>query len=183
MLTTPIRKSYRDYCELPEEARYELIEGELLMTPSPSRIHQKVAHRLNEAISSYVAAHRLGEVYFAPLDVVLSEYDVVQPDLFFVSHSRREILKEENIQGAPDLVVEITSSSSRERDRLIKKGLYARYGVQEYWLVDLERQSIEVLSSKKTEYHLVGIFLEADLLSTPLFSNLQLPVGPVFKRE
>lgn len=113
----------------------------------------------------------------------MSEYDVVQPDLFFVSRSRKEILKDENVQGAPDLVVEITSSSSRERDRLIKKGLYARYGVQEYWLVDLEGRSVEVLSLKKTEYHLVGIFLEADLLSTPLFSNLQLPVGPLFKRE
>ncbi len=181
MQTTPLKATYQDYCKLPDESRYELIEGELLMIPSPNRFHQEVAHRLNEAISRYVSDHGLGKVYFAPLDVVLSDHDVVQPDLLFVSHRRKEILKDENIQGAPDLVVEITSPSSRERDRLIKKGLYARYGVQEYWLVDLERRSIEVLSLKDAEYGLVGIFSQEDLLSTSIFPGLNLPVGTVFE--
>lgn len=180
MLTTPIKKTYQDYRKLPDENRYELIEGELLMTPSPIRFHQKVAHRVNESISNYVAQNELGEVYFAPLDVVLSDHDVVQPDLLFVSHQRKAILKDENIQGAPDLIVEITSPASRERDRFIKKGLYTRYGVQEYWLVDLEKECVEVLSLEKTEYRLIGIFFKEDRLSSPLFPGLNLSVGSLF---
>lgn len=181
MQTTPLKATYQDYCKLPDESRYELIEGELLMTPSPNRFHQEVAHRLNEAVSRYVSDRRLGKVYFAPLDVVLSDHDVVQPDLLFVSHSRKEILKDENIQGAPDLVIEITSPSSRERDRLIKKSLYARYRVQEYWLVDLEKRSIEILSLKEAEYGLAGIFFQEDLLSTPILPGLSLSVRTVFE--
>ncbi len=182
MLTTPIKKTYRDYCELPEENRYELIEGEILMTPSPSLLHQEAAHRLNESISSHVARNNLGKVYFAPLDVVLSEYNVVQPDILFVSNDRKAILKEENIQGAPDLIVEITSPASRERDRLIKKNLYTRHGVKEYWMVDLEKKCIEVLSLRNTEYYLIGIFFKEDHLSTRLFPDIKLPVSPIFER-
>ena len=180
MLTTPIKKTYQDYRELPDENRYELIEGEILMTPSPSLFHQKVAHRLNQSISNHVARNNSGDVYFAPLDVVLSEHNVVQPDILFVSNKRKAILKEENIQGPPDLVVEITSRASLERDRLIKKALYARYGVQEYWLVDLEKGCIEVLSLKNSDYQLIGIFFSEDFLSTPLFPDFNLPVGPIF---
>lgn len=180
MLTTPIKKTYQDFCKLPDESRHELIEGEFLMTPSPNRFHQEVAHRLNEAISRYVSDHGLGKVYFAPLDVVLSDHNVVQPDLLFVSDRRKEILKDDNIQGAPDLVVEITSPASRERDRFIKKGLYTRYGVQEYWLVDLEKECVEVLSLEKTEYRLIGIFFKEDRLSSPLFGGLNLSVGSLF---
>lgn len=182
MVTVPVRTTYQDLCELlPDETRCELIEGELLMSPSPSRFHQDAIQRLNEPLLKHVKQNNLGVVYFAPLDVVLSDYDVVQPDILFVSNLRRDILKDKNIQGAPDLAVEIISPGSRERDRLIKKGLYARYGVQEYWLVDLEKKAIEVLSLKKGAYQLVAIFSAEDTLSTPLFPTLALPVGSVFE--
>ncbi len=183
MVTVPVRTTYQDLSELPDETRCELIEGELLMSPSPSRFHQDVIQRLNEHLLRYVKQNNLGVVYFAPLDVVLSDYDVVQPDILFVSHRHREILKDKNIEGAPDLAVEIVSPGSRERDRLIKKGLYARYGVQEYWLVDLDKKSVEVLSLKEGEYQLVAIFSEEDALSTPLFPTMAAPVYSVFDGE
>lgn len=151
------------------------------MSPSPSRRHQDTMQQLNKHILNYVEQNHLGFVYFAPLDVVLSDHDVVQPDILFVSHSRRQILKEANIEGAPDLIVEIVSPGSRERDRLIKKGLYARYGVSEYWLVDLEKRTIEVLSLKQGGYQLVAIFSAEDTLSSPLFPNLSFLVESVFE--
>lgn len=183
MITTPIKKSYQDYMQLTDDRRYELIEGELLMTPSPAPIHQRVAHRLNHKISQYVDQHRPGEVYFAPLDVVLSNYNVVQPDILYISNARKGIIEDKNIQGPPDLAVEIISPYSIERDRLIKKDLYARYGVQEFWLVDFEKKCIEVLTLKENRYELVGIFFSEDQLSTPLFPSLNLSVGPIFERD
>ena len=123
---------------------------------------------------------KLGEVYFAPLDVILSDETVVQPDLLFVSKERSEILGKW-VHGAPDLVVEIISPDSKERDRLIKKALYEKHKVKEYWMVDLERQCIEVHVLRGEPFELFGIFFKEDLLScTPLFPDLQMPVASVF---
>lgn len=150
------------------------------MTPSPSTLHQRVAHRLNQHISEYVSKNLSGEIFFAPLDVVLSEHDVVLPDLLYISGTRKGIVHHENIQGVPDLIIEITSPSSIERDRLIKKELYARFGVQEYWLVDLKEKHVEVLTLNEGRYDLVAVFFEQDTLSTPLFPGLALSLSHIF---
>jgi len=181
MLTTRIKMTYNDYAMLPDEQRYELIDGELLMTPSPTTPHQRVLRELYDRLSNYINKNDLGEVFFAPLDVLLSDYDVVQPDLLFISKSRKSIIQEKNIQGPPDLVVEIVSPTHRDRDQFVKKDLYARYGVQEYWLVDLQKRWIEVLKLAENKYELVGIFSEADTLSTPLLSELNLKVSGLFR--
>ncbi|MEW6227092.1 MAG: Uma2 family endonuclease, partial [Bacillota bacterium] len=104
------RLTYDDYCRIPPgHQRYELIGGAIRVVPSPSVSHQELSGRLFMDLAGWVKDHGLGKVYDAPLDVVLSEYDVVQPDLLYVSRDRLSIIKEANIWGAPDLVVEILS--------------------------------------------------------------------------
>lgn len=145
----PLRLTYDDYCEIPTgHQRYELVGGKIRVVPSPSVIHQEILRRVLMALAGWVEEHDLGKVYPAPLDVVLSEDNVVQPDLLFVSRSRLDIIKEDSIRGTPDLIVEILSPSTSQWDREVKRPLYIRFGVQEVWLVDPESRSVEVVAVK-----------------------------------
>ena len=123
-----IKLTYRDYARTPDDERYELLDGELIRMTAPAEIHQRVSILLGWRLIEFVTEHGLGRVYQAPFDVVLSDTDVVQPDLLFVSHERAHLVTAANVQGAPDLVVEILSPSSVERDRTLKRRLYARRG-------------------------------------------------------
>ena len=136
-----IKLTYEDYAKTPDDERYELIDGELLMVPSPNRPHQWTVIHLGTRLIAFVEENDLGEVYFAPFDVVLSDTNVVQPDLVFVSRERLGIITHANIQGAPDLVVEVRSPSTAYRDLTIKRRLYAEHGVKEYWMVDPEART------------------------------------------
>jgi len=114
------RLSYDDFCLLPEDGkRREIIEGELFVTPSPQTPHQRAVTRLSAYLWQYVDSHKLGEVFAAPFDVVFSEFDVVEPDLLFISKSRARVLTPRNVQGAPDLVVEVLSECTARVDRSI----------------------------------------------------------------
>ena len=135
MVTTP-RLTYQDYADLEGDERYELMDGELILAPSPNMDHQEVVTNLGTSLSMFVREHDLGRVYFAPTDVVFSDTDVVQPDILFVSNERQHIRTQANIRGAPYLIVEIMSLSSSSRDWGYKRDLYARHGVGEYWIVD-----------------------------------------------
>lgn len=177
---TRIRFTYRDYCLLPEEKRYELIEGELLMTPAPGTKHQTVLQRLFKVVEAFVAARDLGRVWFAPLDVILSEEDVVQPDLLYVSKPRLGIVTERGLRGAPDLAVEILSEATRERDRLVKRKLYAKYGVKEYWLVDPDGRAVEVLVLGQEGYQTFRVFPEGTVLESPLLPGWRAEVSLLF---
>ena len=119
-----------------DDKRYEIIGGQLVVSPSPSTRHQRISNRLNRALEAFLESTGTGEVFDAPLDVRLSFYDVVQPDLLVVLNDRREIIQEQGIVGPPNLVVEILSPSSKMTDRVDKAALYARSGVEEYWIVD-----------------------------------------------
>ncbi len=140
-----IKFTYRDYLLLPEQDRRELIEGDFYVVPAPSLRHQEVLANLAFALRVFVKKNVLGRVYLAPVDVVLSDEDVVQPDIVFVSEERREILSEANIVGAPDLVIEILSPSTADRDKNLKLSLYVRAGVREYWIVDPVEETVQVL--------------------------------------
>ena len=154
-----IKFTYEDYLHFPEDKRYEIIDGEIYMVPSPGEAHQDVCANLAFVLRVFVKENALGKVYFAPLDVVFSETDVVQPDIMFISKERLNIITERNIQGAPDLIVEIISPSSDEyKDRVIKRKLYSKYGVKEYWLVDLEKKEVEVMSLKESGLETVKIY-------------------------
>jgi len=138
------RLTHDDYVNLPDDGRrHELIDGELIVTPAPVTRHQRIARRLLVAIDLHLQATRTGEVFIAPLDVILSAYDVVQPDLLFVSNERRAIVQDW-VRGAPDLVVEILSPASRRADEVTKRHLYGRFDVREYWIVDPEVDAIKV---------------------------------------
>ena len=145
MQDTRLRFTYRDYLLLPEGDRRELIEGDFHVVPAPSIRHQTVAANLGTLLRELVRRNRLGIILWAPTDVVLSPETVVQPDILFVSNERRGIITEPNVSGAPDLVVEILSPGTAERDRELKLNLYARYGVREYWIVDPEDETVEVM--------------------------------------
>ena len=143
---TGVKLTYDDFLLFPDDGkRHELIDGEHYVTPSPIRKHQAIVVNLTGIIWPYLQAHPVGRVFGAPFDVVFSDFDVVEPDLLFVSAARRDqVLTTKNVQGAPDLVVEIGSPSTRKRDETIKRRLYERFGVAEYWVIDPELDTIKV---------------------------------------
>jgi Uma2 family endonuclease len=136
--------TYADYALLPEGAPYQLIGGELVLTPAPATFHQIVSVRLEHMLLNFVTERGLGLVLHAPVDVYLEERETYQPDIIFIARNRLDIVEKARINGAPDLVIEILSPSTAYYDMKKKARVYARHGVREYWLVDPEEQSIEV---------------------------------------
>ncbi len=138
--------TWQDVQQLPDDGnRYEAIGGELYVTPSPSVLHQRISKRLHRALLRLLEDPGYGEVFYAPLGVEFpATGEGVQPDLLFVSEERRGIVADRWLVGAPDLVVEILSPTTSHRDRGIKRRLYERQGVREYWIVDPESEAVEV---------------------------------------
>ena len=136
--------TYADYAALPDDGhRYQLLEGELVMTPSPNAWHQAVSREIFVGLVQFVRLHGLGDVFAAPLDVTLSDRNVLQPDILFISKERTGILQGGRVLGAPDLCVEILSPGTERLDRVRKLELYSRFDVTHYWIVDLEARTIE----------------------------------------
>ena len=177
--TSRPRKSLEDYMALPAQTRAELIEGEIYMAPSPRRKHQDIVGRLYRRIAPLVEKQRLGEIYIAPLDVHLPSGDVVEPDLIFVAEANRAILQDW-IRGTPDLLVEVTSPANAERDRIVKRDLYARSRVPEYWIVDPDAQTIDVLRLQGNAYAPAG-YWESGTLETSSLPGLRLTLDEVFR--
>ena len=180
-VNTKIKFTYKDYKSLPESEtnRYELIGGELIMVPSPNIYHQRVSGKLEFLLRDFVEKNKLGEIFDAPCDVHLGD-NVVQPDILFVSKEHSYVIVKEEIKGAPDIVIEILSPTTAERDKTIKRTLYARYGVREYWIVDPEKKTVEVLTLKKEGYETFGIYKMQDTLTSPLLSGLSINLTKVF---
>ena len=173
-----IRLNYEDFCLLPNNGkRYEIIDGELFVTPSPLRRHQIVLANLLYYLIDFVKKHDLGTVYPAAFDVVFSAYDVVEPDILYVSKARASVVTEKNIQGAPDLVVEVLSESTAKIDRTTKLKLYARYGVLEYWVIDPVIYSVEIYRLVPNGYELAAQLDSSQSLSSPLFPGFTLPLS------
>ncbi len=178
-----VKLTYEDYLLFPEDGRrHELIDGEHFMTPAPSTRHQRISRKLVGFLDSHLQRTKAGEVFYAPTDVVLSEQDVVEPDLLFVSAARASIVTEKNIQGAPDLVVEIISETSRKTDKTIKRKLYERHGVREYWIVDPELETVEIYRMSDRGYvRAAELCREADhALETPLLPGFQFKLSDIF---
>ena len=148
------------------------------MSPSPKLRHQRIVENVYRLLDVFVRQHRLGEVHIAPLDVHLPTQDVVQPDVIFVAESNRNILQDW-IRGVPDLLVEVISSDRVERDRIIKRRIYAQNGVKEYWIV--EEPGVEVLTLDGAEYAPFGYFQGQDRLTSPLLPGLEIPVQRIFE--
>ena len=149
------------------------------MTPSPNFKHQDISRKLTIKLDQYVQENHRGLVLFAPFDVVLGE-DVVQPDILFVAQKQIDIVHEEAIHGAPNLIIEILSPSTAERDRTYKNRLYARHGVQEYWLVDPEAQTVEVLHLTENGYQQTGLFTVEQNLHSKVLNELRIALNEIF---
>jgi Uma2 family endonuclease len=180
-----LKLTYEDYLYFPEDGRrHELIDGEHYVTAAPNLKHQTSALNLAGDLRNFVRPRDLGRVWMAPIDVVLSKFDVVQPDLLFVSKARLHLAAGgANLQGAPDLVVEVLSPTTRRTDAITKRHLYEKFGVLEYWMVDPELETIEI-------YRLVeGTFRREaelstereDVLTTPLLPGLEIALNEVFE--
>ncbi|MCL5780686.1 MAG: Uma2 family endonuclease [Firmicutes bacterium] len=166
--------------KLDDGKRYELIGGELIVVPSPRPRHQRISGKIFNQIENFLKGTQLGEVYDAPIDVVLGEY-IVQPDILFISQDRLDIIGELNIQGAPDLVIEILSPATAAHDKKKKSQLYFKHGVKEYWLVDPDQQLAEVFVAGEKEWRWVGVFDQEDVLTTDLLPGLEISLAEVFK--
>ena len=148
MLTpTKDQKTYADYAALDEGAPYQLIDGELVMSPAPTVLHQLVVWRLGTHLFNFVEKHDLGLVVGAPVDVYFSETETYQPDLVFISKERLNIVTEQKVMGAPDLVVEVLSPGTGYYDLTKKRRVYQASGVKEYWIVDPTEKTVEVLTN------------------------------------
>jgi len=162
-LAQHLKWTYEDFLLFPDDGkRHELIDGEHIMSPSPFTKHQRILGNLFIVIKLFLKSHRMGEAFIAPMDVVLSDTDVVEPDLLFIASEHASIITEKHIMGVPDLIVEVLSEGSgtetcatrnmsqmglgRKTDEIIKRRLYEQYGVKEYWIIDPELESVKARS-------------------------------------
>lgn len=174
--------TYEDYVLFPEDGqRHEIIDGEHYVSPAPTWKHQRVSMRLSVRIGGFVEEHSLGEAFAAPIDVLLSRHDVVQPDLLFISNERMGILKDKNIQGAPDLVVEILSESTRKLDERLKLARYELLGVSEYWIVDPLADRVHVFKAEGESFRKTAELSGEDVLTTPLLPGMEIPLQYLFQ--
>jgi Uma2 family endonuclease len=175
------RLTYADLELMPDDGlRHEIIGGEHYVTASPVTRHQRISRRLFVALQTLIDAHPLGEVFYAPFDVVMSFHDVVVPDLIYVSHARAHLVTAKNLQGSPDLMIEILSPSTRPRDERLKRDLYERMGVEEYWLVDPDRNAVTIYRKQGASFLPPETFDTGAIVSTPLLPGFELPLAPVF---
>ena len=181
-----VKLTYDDFVLFPDDGlRHELIDGEHFVTPSPNAKHQQIVLKLGARILTWIEQHRTGgQVFIAPFDVVFSQFDVVEPDLLYMSSERAAaILTSANVRGVPELVVEVGSPSTRRRDETIKRTLYEGAGVSEYWVVDPELDVVRVYRRDGERFARPSeLSAEAgDVLRTSLLPGLDLPLTDTFR--
>jgi Uma2 family endonuclease len=172
-----------DYRQLPDGGpNYQLIEGDLFMAPAPNRFHQDVSRNLLIILAHYLNDHPIGTIYHAPFDVYLDDVNVVQPDLTYVSNENAEILTEDGVHGAPDLVIEILSPKTAHLDTKSKRVVYARSGVKELWIVEPTMRQVHVYDLVNQPDKAIRIVDENETLISSRFPDLAINVGDVFMR-
>ena len=179
-----VKLTYEDFLQFPDDGRrHELIDGEHYVTPSPNTRHQRISGRLHLLIGNWLQEHPVGQLFYAPFDVVFSNIDVVEPDLLYMSNERAaEVLTEKHVRGVPELVIEIASPGTRRRDETLKRRLYERSGVTEYWVVDPD---VDVVRAYRLSGEGFGRPVElsaeaGDALTTALLPGLEIPLARVF---
>lgn len=180
-----VKLTYDDFLLFPDDGmRHELIDGEHYVTPSPNTRHQRISGRLYLAIGNWLEANPVGQLFYAPFDVVFTRFDVVEPDLLYMSNERAaHVLTEKHVTGAPEIVIEIGSPRTRKRDETIKRHLYEREGVVEYWVVDPELDLIRVYRRGEGSgfERAQEMSSEAgEILTTPLLPGLEILLRRLF---
>jgi len=182
-----VKLTYDDFLLFPDDGkRHELIDGEHFVTPSPNTRHQAISGNLYGLLWTWLRGRALGRLFYAPFDVVFSNFDVVEPDLLYVSKAREsQVLTNAHVRGAPNLVVEIGSPSTRQRDETIKRRLYERFGVDEYWVIDPELERIAIYRPAGESYERVAdLWRERDeQLTSSLFPGLTLALSDIFATD
>jgi len=180
-----LKLTYEDFVLFPDDGkRHEIIDGEHYVSPSPNVRHQQILGALHLLIASWLEAHPVGRVFMAPLDVIFSNFDVVEPDLLYCSNERaRTILTTQHVRGTPEIVVEIGSPGTRRRDETIKRHLYERSGASEYWVVDPDIDVIRVYRPEGIAFgRATELSREAgDVLTTALLPGLEMPLARIFR--
>lgn len=169
------------YKLLPEGAPYQLIEGELIMTPAPNPRHQIISARLFKKLSHFVDTTKTGIVLYSPIDIYLDDENVFQPDIVFISKERKEIIRRDGIYGPPDLVIEILSPSTASYDIREKFRVYERSGVKEYWIVDPDMNSIEIYSNEKEHFSLITKVEGSGRAGSSLLKGFEIDIEEIFK--
>ena len=176
-----VKLTYEDYCAAPADSRYELLDGELIMVAAPNLKHQRVQVKLTTRLELFIEDRALGTLFTAPCDVLLSDNNVVQPDLGFVSRRRKHLLRDgQKVQGPPDLVVEILSPSSTKQDHGEKRALYEKHGVTEYWLVDPVVETVQIHRLQGEVLVPIRTFGREETLRSPVFPGLELRLSDIF---
>lgn len=171
-----------EYNELPEGAKYQLIKGKIIEMPSPTYYHQRILFQLALKIGNFLTANNIGIVCFAPLDVHLDQENVFQPDMLFIANENRHIVKQ-TIYGAPDLVVEILSPSTAYYDWEEKKEMYAQYGVKEYWIINPEKQYIEIYKNKNLEFEMEVKIKKQGIVVSEVIAGFTFELADLFKES
>jgi Uma2 family endonuclease len=194
MMNTTIRFTYHDYLFLPDEKRAEIIDGDLIMEPSPGYGHQIVVKNIVKLLDRYIGLLKLGVVIPSPVDVILSEDNIVLPDVVFVAREHYGIIRKQ-IHGTPDLIVEVISTRHAGRDRELKMKLYAGHGVAEYWIADPETMTVEVYSLRRSKtagrgvplrrgmyYEVHGVFGPGSTVTSRLLRGFEALTDEIFSR-
>jgi Uma2 family endonuclease len=180
-----VKLTYDDFVQFPDDGlRHELVDGEHYVTPSPNTKHQTVSLRFTLVIGGWLERNPIGKLFYAPFDVVFSEFDVVEPDLLYLSNPRAaDALTPHHVRGVPELVIEIGSPGTRKRDETIKRRLYEGAGVSEYWVVDPELDAIRVYRRDGTAFaRVIELSADAgDTLTTPLLPGLEIRLSEVLR--
>jgi len=172
--------TYEDYAQLPDNIRYEVIKGDLYMSPAPRPIHQETLSALHVHLWQHVREKGLGKLYFSPIDVNLPNFtSPVQPDLLFIANEHKEIIKTSTIEGVPDFIAEVLSPGNLEHDRGTKFHVYAQAGVQEYWIIDPQMCEVDVFVLRGHAFVQLGTFGREDKIRSELFADLQLAVTDI----
>lgn len=175
--------TYADYRELDvdDNLLYELLNGDLVKKSAPSPQHQRTVRKLTRQMENFIEGKSLGEVFFAPIDVFLDDYNVPQPDLIFISEAKKGIITQDGIMGVPDLVVEVISPSSWRRDRFEKMKLYKKYEVPEFWLIDPQNKSIEVFTYADNDFDVFSLGVETDEVQSKILEGFTIKVKTIFE--
>jgi Uma2 family endonuclease len=185
--STRQRWTYAEFARLPSEGstRYEVIDGEVCVTPSPTGRHQEIVTRLVARLFVFADSRGLGGVFAGPLDVLFAEGDYLEPDILFIRSSRSHLVTDRGVEGPPDLVVEVLSPSTAARDRGVKLDRYRLYGVQEYWLVDPDARTVEVWGFAEGEREAVVLGAGDTLRWTPIqdAGTLEIRLSELFVME
>ncbi len=175
------KKTVKDYESLPEGSPYQLIDGELIMSPAPKFDHQRVLKRLFLKFFEAVEQKGRGEVVFSPVDVYLDEENAFQPDLVVILKGSRDKISQRGVEGAPDVVAEVLSPSTAYYDLKKKKEVYERRGVKEYWVVDPEMGEVEVYTNEGGSFRLLQKAKRKGKVRSSLIEGLEIEVKELFK--